>query len=86
MAEPVWELIFAVSTHNASGEHLDQLAAVWTDTALQLEGRIASVADLERYNVSVFKSERVINWQYMTHVRPQSTFILFLCLCFCHYM
>ena len=80
----MWELIFAVSTHNASGEHLDQLAAVWMDTALQLEGRIANVADLERYNVSIFKSERVINWQYMTHVRPQTMFSLCLCSCFCH--
>lgn len=69
--EPHWEMIFAVDTVTSLADDDDvtlTLTATWLDSSSVLEGRVARLAHMREFNMSVFKSDRVNSWEYVKQV------------------
>ena len=69
--EPVWDLLFAVNllvpdvTSSFSDVNIEDVFLSANDVR---DESVANVWDMKDGNVSIFKSDRVNTWQYVTHV------------------
>ena len=71
MKEPYWELAFAVDANSPNNSDAlsdyDNFVDIFYSSETR-KGQVASVYELFDKNMSVFKTERIYNWDYVTQV------------------